>query len=133
MGIDRNGFNRTHWDMGAYEYISTTSIQGDPDGDGTPPQIQDYKLSQNYPNPFNPATTIKYSLVVGTAHELSLQRVSLVVYDMLGKEVATLVDEEQRPGDYEVKWDASDMTSGVYFYKLQADSFIRVRKLILLK
>jgi hypothetical protein len=62
-----------------------------------------------------------------------LMPVNLVIYDVLGREAAILVNERQHPGDYEVKWDASGMTSGIYFYRLQAGSFAQVKKLILLK
>ena len=85
-----------------------------------------YALYQNYPNPFNPVTTIKYSIP-------NSERVVLKVYNILGQEVATLVDEEQRAGVYEFKFDASNLSSGVYFYRLQAGKFIDVKKMILVK
>ena len=96
------------------------------------------KLEQNYPNPFNPTTTIKYSVpstknsFLGGARS-GLIDVQLKVYDILGREVAVLVNEEQRPGYYEVKWNASNQSSGVYFYRFQAGSFIETKKMILLK
>lgn len=83
------------------------------------PIIHDFKLEQNYPNPFNPSTTIKYSIPSinsGSAHSAD---VTLIVYDILGRKVTTLVDKEQKPGNYEVKFDASSLSSGIYFYKLQ--------------
>jgi hypothetical protein len=90
-----------------------------------------YRLYTNYPNPFNPSTTIKYSLPdAGTQHAKSVQ---LVVYDMLGKEVATLVNEMQSSGEYEVTFDASSLTSGTYFYRLTTGSFTETKKMILLK
>ncbi len=102
--------------------------------DGALPQVKEYKLSQNYPNPFNPTTTIEYSITnVGTGHVTSGQHVSLAVYDMLGREAAILVDERQGPGTYEIKWDASHLPSGVYFYQLRAGNFIKVKKLVLMK
>jgi photosystem II stability/assembly factor-like uncharacterized protein len=89
-----------------------------------PPPV--YKLSQNYPNPFNPNTNIQYA--VG-----SRQFVSLKVYDLLGREVTTLVNEEKPAGSYEVDFSASSLASGIYFYRLEAGSFIETKKLILLK
>ncbi len=93
----------------------------------------EFSLSQNYPNPFNPTTTIKYSIPV----TLSPVTVSLVVYNLLGQEVATLVNQKQPAGNYEVKFDASSATgglaSGVYLYKIEAGGFTAVKKLMLLK
>jgi photosystem II stability/assembly factor-like uncharacterized protein len=83
-------------------------------------------LWQNYPNPFNPITTISYQL-------LSRSQVSLRLYDVLGREVSTLVNETQEPGAHQVSWDASGFASGVYFYRLQAGSFVETKKLILLR
>ncbi len=85
-----------------------------------------YKLSQNYPNPFNPSTIIKYS-IPETGY------IKLKVYDILGNEVATLVKEEKTPGNYSVEWDASSLASGVYFYRIQAGSFVDTKKMILIK
>jgi hypothetical protein len=98
---------------------------------GNPPAIPlDYKLYQNYPNPFNPKTTIQYSIP-------NEELVILKVYDLLGTEVAILVNEEKSPGKYEINWNASAeagrLPSGVYFYRLQAGSFIETKKMILLK
>ena len=83
-------------------------------------------LSQNYPNPFNPVTSIQFT--VG-----SKQCVTLKAYDVLGNEVATLVNEEKPAGSYNVYFDGSSLPSGVYFYRLQAGSFIDIKKMILLK
>ena len=85
-----------------------------------------YELKQNYPNPFNPNTIIKFQIA-------NLSNTKLVVYDALGKEVATLVNELLKPSSYEVNWDASNYPSGVYFYKLQTETFSQTRKLVLLK
>ena len=92
-----------------------------------------YKLEQNYPNPFNPSTTIKYSIPVETRRGVSSQNVILKVFDVLGREVATLVNKEQKAGNYEVQFDASALTSGIYFYKLQSGNFVESKKMILIK
>ena len=93
--------------------------------------LNQYKLSQNYPNPFNPSTTIRYSIPsVETEYFPSVQ---LKVYDILGNEVATLVDENKPAGTYEVKFDAANLASGIYFYKLIADGYISTKKMVLLK
>ena len=90
-----------------------------------------FSLEQNYPNPFNPTTKIRYSIPeVGTS---LMKFVQLKVYDILGKEVATLVNKEQQPGNYEVEFNASALSSGIYFYELNADGFVQTRKMILLK
>jgi hypothetical protein len=88
--------------------------------------IDTYYLSDAYPNPFNPSTTIRYRIP-----EAGL--VTLKVYDVLGREVATLVNEEKLTGSYEVEFDGSNLSSGVYFYQLKAGSFIQTRKMICLK
>jgi len=98
-----------------------------------------FLLDQNYPNPFNPSTTIKYSIssIVGTGHPANTGQVApsvqLKVYDILGQEVATLVNEQQKPGSYEVNFYADKLPSGIYFYKLQAGKNIQVKKMMLLK
>lgn len=86
----------------------------------------EFKLHQNYPNPFNPVTTIGFTL-----HASSF--VSLEVYDMLGRNVALLVNENLHPGVYKVEFAASGLSSGVYYYRLQADAFVQTRKMILLR
>ncbi len=85
-----------------------------------------FMLHQNYPNPFNPMTTITYDIPVRA-------NVKLVVYNILGQEVATLVNEVQEPGRYNVKFDASGLPSGVYFYKLEAGKYVDVKKMVLVK
>ncbi len=93
-----------------------------------------FQLYQNYPNPFNPTTKISYSIPSAETHRhASPQNVLLKVYDVLGKEIATLVNEQKAPGNYEVKFDASMLSSGVYFYRIQAGSFYQVKKMILTK
>ena len=85
-----------------------------------------FSLSQNYPNPFNPATSIEYRVA-------STEYITLKVYDVLGREVATLVNEEKHPGSYDVVFDGSELSSGIYFYKIQAGNFVETKKMILLK
>ena len=92
-----------------------------------------FSLEQNYPNPFNPSTTIKYSLSSQERGGVRSQRVLLRVYDVLGREVTTLVDELKAPGHYQVTWDARSAASGVYLYRLQTGSFSQTRKLILMR
>ena len=87
---------------------------------------QDYVLSQNYPNPFNPSTRIKFSIPEET-------NVKLLVYDILGREVSQLVNQVMKAGTYTFNWDASGNSSGIYFYKLQTDNFVKVNKMILMK
>jgi hypothetical protein len=85
-----------------------------------------YALSQNYPNPFNPSTLISYQLPVSS-------QITLRVYDVLGREVATLVNEKKAAGNYTASFDASKFASGVYFYKLQAGNFVQTKKMLLVK
>ncbi len=85
-----------------------------------------YILEQNYPNPFNPSTTIRYSIP-------TTEFVTLKVYDVLGKEVSTLVNEEKATGNYEVKFNSGNLSSGIYFYSLKAGKFSGTKKLILMK
>lgn len=93
-----------------------------------------YSLSQNYPNPFNPTTTIKYSIpFVKTLHATSLQHVTLKVFDILGNEIVTLVNEEKFPGKYEVTFNGSNLASGVYLYRLTTKDFSINKKMILMK
>jgi hypothetical protein len=89
-------------------------------------EVTTYDLSQNYPNPFNPTTTIKYQIP-------NSGNVSLKIYDVLGAEVMTLVNTTQAQGRYEVKFDASQLSSGVYIYRIQANDYIASRKMMLLK
>ncbi|RJP70593.1 MAG: T9SS C-terminal target domain-containing protein, partial [Ignavibacteriales bacterium] len=86
----------------------------------------EFALAQNYPNPFNPVTVISWQLPVSS-------KVMLKIYDILGNEVSILVNEEQAAGNYEVKFDGSNLSSGIYYYRIQAANFVNTRKLILLK
>jgi hypothetical protein len=89
-------------------------------------EFNDYSLSNNYPNPFNPTTTIKYQIP-------ERNFVSIKVFDVLGNEIETLVDEEMSQGKYEVKFDGSLLSSGIYFYKIAVGNFVETKKMILLK
>ena len=86
----------------------------------------DYSLSQNYPNPFNPSTTISYSIP-------NDGNVTLKVYDVLGNEVASLVDEQKQSGSFDVNFNASALSSGVYYYQIKAGEFTSTKKLVLMK
>jgi hypothetical protein len=90
-----------------------------------------FSLYQNYPNPFNPSTKIRFDFPTSVKRQTS--NVKLVIYDVLGREVTTLVNEQLKHGKYEVIWDASNYTSGVYFYRLVADDYIESKKMILIK
>ena len=97
------------------DYRQTLEFQGWP-----------YPLSQNYPNPFNPTTTISFSLP-------SRSIVSLKVFDILGREVSTIVSAELQARSYTRQWNAANMASGVYFYKLAAGSIVETMKLMVIK
>ena len=87
---------------------------------------KEFSLSQNYPNPFNPTTSIQYQVS-------SIEKVNLFVYDILGRQVKTLVNEVKSPGSYEVHFDASQLASGVYFYRLTSGSFMQTKKMMVIK
>ncbi len=108
---------------GSFEYsdIVTVKFNGE----------TNFKLAQNYPNPFNPSTTIKYTIPENVKGETV--NVKLIVYDVLGREVATLVNQKQSAGLYSVKFDASNLTSGLYLYKLQNGNSTEIKKMLLLK
>jgi flagellar hook assembly protein FlgD len=90
----------------------------------------EFRLEQNYPNPFNPVTTIKYSI---PSNVETLYITSLRIYDILGKEVAVLVNQKQSAGNYEIQFDGSKLASGVYIYRIEAGKFVMSKKLMLLK
>jgi len=102
-----------------YSYIPTDVIE-------ITGEFNDYSLSNNFPNPFNPATKIRFRIA-------DFGFVSLKVYDVLGNEIATLVNEEKPVGSYEIEFDASHLTSGVYFYQLRAGSFNQIKKMVLMR
>ena len=121
------------WAVGNNGIIISTTNGGNPIGIepislGTPNR---FYLFQNYPNPFNPVTKIKFSIPPskGTWGMIT----SLVIYDVLGKEIEVLVSKEMKSGTYEVTWDASNYPSGVYFYKLSSSDFSLTRKMVLIK
>lgn len=99
---------------------------GTTDGDYDINSVNEFKLQQNFPNPFNPSTSIQYAIA-------SSQFVTLKVYDVLGNEIAALVDEEKQAGVYEVEFNAAGLSSGIYFYKLVSESFSQTNKMILMK
>ena len=117
-------FNGKNYDFAVVRYVgdATTSIIGEK-GDKN---AKLFTLDQNYPNPFNPVTTIRFSIP-------QKSYVLLKVFDMLGDEISTLTDEEKEAGSYEVEFNASLLTSGIYFYKLQTGSYNEVKKMILVK
>jgi hypothetical protein len=92
-------------------------------GNGIP---QEFRLDQNYPNPFNPSTTIRFSLPQS-------DHVSLTVYDLMGRKIATLIDERMEPGEYSTVFDAAGIASGMYIYRITAGARVTTRRMILLK
>jgi len=130
VGVDPNGnvFSTgnsldftTGYDIAIIKYVQTpTSVEVEGKS------ISSFTLKQNYPNPFNPSTTIKYSVSIS-------EFLTLKVYDLLGREVATLIDEYKPAGSYEVEFEVSELSSGIYFYRLQAGSFVETKKMILLR
>jgi len=106
----------------AYTESSPTSVEDEIDNNIP----TEYTLYQNYPNPFNPLTNIGFQIP-------NFGLVSLKIYDLLGTEVAVLVNEEKQPGVYEVQFDASNLSSGIYYYKLVSGNFIETKKMVLLK
>ena len=106
---------------GRTDQLNVTGINGKPNG-----IINQYEINQNYPNPFNPSTTIKYEIPKASL-------VKIKVYDILGRQVAELVNNEKPAGRYTVTFDASKYSSGVYFYRITAGDFSQIKKMVLLK
>ncbi|MGB5531376.1 MAG: T9SS type A sorting domain-containing protein, partial [Ignavibacteriaceae bacterium] len=104
-------------------YGDTTTVGVE---DEETPIAANFKLEQNYPNPFNPKTNIQYAIS-------NRQFVTLKVYDVLGNEIASLVNEEKPAGEYEVEFDATGLPSGIYFYQLKAGNFVETKKMLLIK
>jgi hypothetical protein len=88
--------------------------------------VKKFELSQNYPNPFNPTTMINYSVPTASL-------VTIKVYDVLGREIANLVNEQKTAGSYNVQFNGSALASGVYFYRMQSGDFVQTKKLLLMK
>ncbi len=105
-----------------HDYPQTVSVEVN----ALAPKVYTYKLEQNYPNPFNPSTRIVYQVAAAG-------NVSLEVFDMLGRKVATLVNERKEAGEYSVNFNAQGLSSGVYFYRMQTDRFTQTKKLMLVK
>ncbi|MFI5407389.1 MAG: T9SS type A sorting domain-containing protein, partial [Nitrososphaerales archaeon] len=122
IGIYKYRLKQIDFD-GTYEYSNSVEAQV------TAPE--EFILSQNYPNPFNPSTKIKFSIPRDISSER--QEVTLIVYDVLGDEIVTLVNEEKTPGEYEVELDGTQLPSGIYFYQIKVGSFIQTKKMILIK
>ncbi len=93
----------------------------------------EFRLGQNYPNPFNPVTKIKFEIPTPLSFIGEGPGVRIIIYDILGKEMTVLVDQQLQPGSYEVSWDASEYPSGVYLYRLETIGFIDTKKMILIK
>ncbi|MBU0473954.1 MAG: T9SS type A sorting domain-containing protein [Bacteroidetes bacterium] len=122
------GYNENGEVLSSIEIMSSSMV-GQKD-EMQPPTT--FRLEQNYPNPFNPSTTIKYS-IPRTTEYYSVQRTTLKVYDILGSEIATLVNKYQSAGNYEVKFDAGNLTSGIYFYTINSGSYFATKKMTVLK
>ncbi len=124
-------------DGDVFDVSPTYSIGGSVTSVAEEKPVKSYHLAQNYPNPFNPITTIEYSIPRSEAQGRKLNVVTLKVYDLLGREVETLVDKRQGPGKYKVEWDTSSeserISSGVYFYRLLAGNYSSVKKMVLLR
>ena len=121
-------------DNGSYNILITNN------NGGIVTDIKEYKeieiptqlrLEQNYPNPFNPVTTIKYSIELKVKSEKS--KVKIYVYDVIGNEVAVLVDEQKSAGEYQVQFNGTNLSSGIYYYQLVVGDFVQTNKMILLK
>ncbi len=115
------------WTVGYYGSILKTISGGITSISIRNPEIPaSFSLSQNYPNPFNSMTNIKMNILnAGVA--------KLTVFDLLGRKVADIVNEYLQPGTYQVQFDASDLTSGIYFYQLKTDNFTETKKLLFIK
>lgn len=114
---------------GFYKFLVENSVTDVVDNS----QPEEFYLSQNYPNPFNPSTKIKFQIPKVETHRDASLQVTLRVYDILGNEIATLVNEEKPAGSFELTFDASGLPSGVYIYTLRAGSFVDSKKMLLLK
>ncbi len=125
MDVFGDGIGAKTFDWWSYVYVNLTDLKAT-EVESDDQITHEFGLEPNYPNPFNPTTTIEYSLAQSSD-------VKLKVYNMLGREVATLVNERKSAGAYKVRFDASNLSSGVYFYRLQAGNKTRVHKMTLIK
>ncbi|NOX65882.1 MAG: T9SS type A sorting domain-containing protein [Chlorobi bacterium] len=116
-------------DQGLLRFIDTVTVGVEKVTNNLP---DNFRLEQNYPNPFNPSTIIKYSIPRSTEY-YSVPHVTLRVFDILGEEITTLVNKEQKSGNYEVEFNANKLASGLYFYRLTTNGFTKTMKMILLK
>jgi len=113
--------------IGSYFILDDLSLSGTETNVKTSPEFpEEYKLFQNYPNPFNPSTNIEYSLPQSGL-------VQLTIYNVLGKKISTLVNQFESGGNHMVSFNAANLPSGIYFYKLQVNNFLAVKKLMLIK
>jgi hypothetical protein len=117
-GTDLFAGTESMWRRPLSEMITSVDIE--------PTQPTEFILEQNYPNPFNPSTVISYQLPVSSD-------IVLKVFDVLGNEIATLIDEYKPAGKYEVEFSSSTLPSGVYFYQMRASEYVQTRKMILIK
>lgn len=123
LGATRFGANYSNGDIyGMFLHPSTTDVKSD-EGNPSP---KGFALSQNYPNPFNPSTIIRYQLAMD-------DHVTLTVFNTLGQQAAVLQNGEQEAGQHEVRFDGSNLSSGVYFYRIQAGDFVQTKRLLLLR
>ena len=128
VNLDTNATDADTWNFGdnfLVQIVGSTSVN-DPARSRNETAPAKLQLFQNYPNPFNPVTRFEFII-----HQSSF--VNLSVYDLLGREVAILVNEKKSPGTYEVTWDASGQPSGIYFYRLSTPDYVQTRKLVLLR
>jgi hypothetical protein len=129
LGTHKSTFFQSHTD-------NLIAIRDEPVSVEDQLNINGFNLSRNYPNPFNPTTKIKFSIPSNQNPLPGGARgglVTLKVYDVLGNEVTTLVNEQKSSGEYEVEFDGSNLSSGIYFYRLKSGSFIETKKMILLR
>ena len=133
-GLQRFRFNTGTMDVfDTLHHYLISSVITSTEGSGVINRPGEFELHQNYPNPFNPTTAISYSLPFAKGRGGVGSLVTLKIYDVLGREIATLVNEAKPRGKYEVMFDASNLSSGVYFYRLTAGSFSQTRKLLLVR
>jgi hypothetical protein len=120
------GLEARTFDWWSYAYVNLSGLKATDIREDQHENVQKFRLEQNYPNPFNPTTTIEFALA-------ETGEVKLKVFDMLGREVATLIDDRKNAGRHKVRFDASNLSSGVYFYRLKAGDKIQINKMTLIK